>query len=545
MAPVVKKLKALPSPSTPSGQQGIAAFAKVTKPLSKSNEILGQKKPHTDETNVKDHQSIAAPDGNIKKRKRYETDAEPIAIKQPTPNEKFALATPSQARERVQLKSTKGTPGDEITGIMIPISERSCSPTSSAASDIDSGDTRNTSPASYASIRIGTTGEYGILELEFADFRELYEAFLKALSLHYAHHGSRSPVDFKQLKPSIERIWGKRGIQITDVQRILGVAVSEYVSTTGQETETIEFPSYRVNETDTLVPIKLSITELESSSDLATSSKFPLSLSDYGNGKVCVELSDSLLDLNLHSYPINITTLMQKFDKVVNRYTSNGIPFAHLPLAAITPCASLKYVTASQKKTQALVADIKAGPLGVQANKCRNTNSSLMPPPKPPLTVAATTSPSDPMNRSNALIARILAKKSIADQKPAPPSTESLTRRAAFQRLDEVVGVLNSLATIQMRKVSRVPFHKKPRGDQTYSFTIPMLVQALQGSMRNPIAKAEVVACMGLLAEQGIGKGYVALKDVTTGPRIGGEHGKIVVVKGGVGGLRGKMQDIL
>ena len=538
MAPAAKKLKALTNPSISSRQQSIAAFAKVSKPLSQSCEILDQKGSHTEKRVTKSDQIIPASNGNPKKRKHDETDDESIAITKPKSTEKRASASiPAQMK-----CIAKGIPAKEIGGVIFPLLTSSNSQTSSTASDNDLGDACCSSPASYASIYCSTDGEDEMLELELADMRELYNAFLNALSLHYAHNGSRSPVDFNHLKPSIERIWGKRGIQITDIQQVIGIAVSEYASTTEQETETIEFPCYAVNGADTIVPVKLTITEPEDSSKPATLSKFPLSLSDYGNGKVCVELSDSLLESNLHSYPINITTLMQKFDKAVDRYKSSGIPAAHLPLAAITPCASLKHVSASRGKTRALVADIKAGAAHVQANNGRNINSSLMPPPAPPLTIAATTSPSDPMDRSNALIARLLAKKSIANQKPTPLSTEVLARKAGFQRLDEVVGILDSLATVQMRKAPCGPFQKKPRGDQTYSFTMAMVVQALQGSMRNPIAKAEVVMCMGLLAEESIGKGYVALKDVTVGHKIGGDYGKVVVVKGGLGVLRGRMQ---
>ena len=545
MAPPAKKRQTYASATFLSGQQGIVASGKAFKPVAQPIEAFGEEM--FERVNVKALKTSAVTsDENVKKRKYDDAVDTPLTPKQIKLNQKLASTSTFSTRKIAQSKSkAQHVPSKGLCGILMPVEAGFLSPESSTASVFDSDDARASSPASDVSVYFGVAKLNEEYQVEISDLHELYYAFLNALSLYYAHNGSRAPVDFNQLKPSIERIWGKRGIEITDIQRVIGVAISEYASATDKETEDIEFPCYSVNTPSTLVPVTLSITEPAYSSELATSNKFPLSLSDYGNGKICIELADALLDSHLHSYPINITTLMEKFAKAINRYQKNRTSFAKLPLASIIPCASLKHLSASQKRTRAHIADLKAGAIRAQANNGRNINSKLMPPPEPPLTVIATASPSDPMNRSSALIARILAKKSIADKKPASPSTETLARKAAFQRLDEVVSVLDSLAAIQMRKVPRTTFHKKPRGDQTYSFTMPMLVQSLQGSMRNPISKDEVVRCMGLLAENGIGKGYVGLKDVSTGQRIVGDHGKVVVIKGGVGGLRGKMEDIM
>ena len=549
MVSAAKRFKASAKSIPLSSQQGIAAFGKVSKPLAQSIELLGKKTTSEDENVAQANKpSTATWDENVKKRKHDDAALEPLAIKQFEYDEQLTSASTFTARKIAQLKpKANPVPSNGLCGIMFPLEAGSSSPESSTTSVFDSDEARASSPASNGSVYLGLAKKSEEVQVDLSDLHELYYAFLNALSLYYAHNGSRAPVDFKRLKPSIERIWGKRGIEITDIQRVIGVAISEYASTTEYETDNIELSCYKLDRSTTATPVQLTITEPQYWSELAASNKFPLSLSDYGNGKICVELADSLLDSDLHSYPLNITTLMKKFDKAIERYKVNNIPFAKLPLASVTTCASLKHISASQNKTRAQIADIKAGAVRAQANNTRNINSKLMPPPEPPLAVIATTSPSDPLNRSNALIARILAKKALADKEPAPPSIETLARKAAFQRLNEVVSVLDSLTTIQMRKVVKVStaFHKKPRGDQTYSFTLPMLVQSLQGSMRNPISKDEVVTCMDLLAEKHIGKGYVGLKDVSVGQKIGGDCGKVVVVKGGIAGLRGKMEDAM
>ncbi|MBE7180846.1 MAG: hypothetical protein INR71_06495, partial [Terriglobus roseus] len=118
----------------------------------------------------------------------------------------------------------------------------------STASPTHVEDTPPTSPCLSSDVEHDAKG----LPEELEDFRSLNTAFLAALSLHYAHHGTASPMDVRQLTPSMTRMWGKRKVTPADIKRCL--VVFERAGTGGTTS--------------------------------------PFQLFDYGGGRVCIELVD-------------------------------------------------------------------------------------------------------------------------------------------------------------------------------------------------------------------------------------------------------------
>jgi hypothetical protein len=63
--------------------------------------------------------------------------------------------------------------------------------------------------------------------VELEDLCQLHAAFLTALSLHYSHNGTSSPVSLNTLLPQITKTWGKRTVMADDVRRLLAVEHTE------------------------------------------------------------------------------------------------------------------------------------------------------------------------------------------------------------------------------------------------------------------------------------------------------------------------------
>ena len=320
-------------------------------------------------------------------------------------------------------------------------------------------DTPPTSPISEKSPCPAKKGPNGLPD-EVQDLVNLNSAFLTALSLHYAHNGSFTPADLRVLRPSVERAWGKRRICTEDIQRILGI-LSHYA------------PGNRHDES------------------------CPFSLSNYGNGKICVETTQSISQPSFGRHPVEVGRLTTSFLDKINELWQNG-PSADtasfittLPLAPITICLSVSKVSPLLAKGQRRLEDLKAGAIRAQI-----TNNL----PKPNTSLHAAR-PKPTTSRSVSLLSRIRSKELHQSTLPPPLSAESIARKTALQRLEEVIPVLEILTTSGSRSVHDGAMASEA-GERTFSFTVPTVVQHLQMSLRNPISKDEAVRCMRLLAEE-------------------------------------------
>ncbi|CAO1602950.1 hypothetical protein XANCAGTX0491_006546 [Xanthoria calcicola] len=304
---------------------------------------------------------------------------------------------------------------------------------------------------------------------ELQDLIDLHSSFLTALSLHYAHHGSLTPADFRVLRPNIERSWRKRRVSIQDIQRILALG---------------EHPS----------------------SGAAT-----LSLSDYGHSKICIEIETPWRSISQHKRPLNEELLNSVFiDNLLDKWkaykTSHKPPAAavdfinSLPLTSIAPCTSAATLAPLVAKGQRRLEDLKAGAIKAQARAAhdKSPNKENI----PPQAIDSAIKQEQTSTRKTNLLDRIKAKQearflSAANSTPLTP--EQVSRQRALRRLEEIIPVLDLLGSTGNTAIK--------------SFTMPTVVQHLQMSLRNPIEKEEAVRAVRLLAEE-VAPGWVGVREI-------------------------------
>jgi hypothetical protein len=282
------------------------------------------------------------------------------------------------------------------------------------------------------------------LPIELLDLINLHAAFLTALSLHYAHNGTHSPADVRLLCPDVARAWGKRGVTLLDIRRSLGVTNSE-------------------------IP--------ENAKDPRLSS---LSLSDYGHGKICIEIRTTSGKQGRIPRPLSENLLNEIFVRGLKtawegREVSDVAPLefiSTLPLEAITTCSSLIKVSPLLAKGQRRLEDLKSGIIAKK--ECPKTDIQ-----EDPLT-----------GKKPSLLERLRTKQLHQSTLPAPPTKAELDRKAALQRIEEVAGVLANLST------------STSSGQQRISFTLPTFLERLRDSCRTPISKAEGTTSVRLLASE-------------------------------------------
>ncbi len=313
------------------------------------------------------------------------------------------------------------------------------------------------------------TGNEESLELpdELQDLINLHSCFLTALSLHYAHNGSITPADLRNLGPGVERAWRRRGVTTDDVRRILALTRREYKD--------------------------------------GNQESGPLYLSDYGHGKICVEIIDSQHVKKAQRRPVNeeelnalfIQNLEQQWTSYHNAQLDNPSPtafIASLPLLPIATCSSLSKITPLLSKGQRRLEDLKAG--AIRAQQASSHTTSTNPTTSPRQRQKPTTA------RSSNLLSRIKAKQFYQSTLPIPPSSKILSRKSALQRLAEVAPVIDSLAASSRKHANDDAVAEVFKMKVAHaSFTMPTLVQHLQMSLRNPIGKEEAVECVRLLTE--------------------------------------------
>lgn len=335
----------------------------------------------------------------------------------------------------------------------------------------------------------------------------LHSSFLTALSLHYAHNGTSVPVDVRVLAPSVSQVWRQRAVSLDDIRILLGVLDA-----------------------------------------CPGGNKNPFYLSDYSGGKICIEIRDEyMVDGKLrnvnedalqkifmgsldhlwtawsetHVQGVNTRTKLaarpiaaakrrgRPRKAIVNAQPSiqpfldeTALPkfLAQLPLAEVSLCSSAAAVAPMREKGRKRLREFKDSVQQGRAVKKANTSTMTIT-GKENEPVKATAQIVQPkitefasVRKSN-LLDRILAKQAAAASGPAPLSPAALQRLAALQRSEEVLGVL-SLLTASKMPGTRV------------SFSMAALVQSLQGSIRSPLSKDEVLKCVEVLATE-VAPGYL------------------------------------
>lgn len=429
----------------PNKSRGIDAFTKVSKGSSTAKTII-EKSDYVDIIAIT--QST-----NHKKRKVApgEEDSEPVSAL-------FSAAIISRPIKQLpqrpsnNIKSIPETPRKPILSQSFPVSIET--PTKGARSLLDrfciSTKTPTRTPLGFNSSSSGIlestpenihTEPPQNLPAELIDLVNLHAAFLTALSIHCAHNGTHSPADLRNLCPDVARAWGKRRVTLEDIRRTLGVM-------------------------NTHIP--------EGNKDHKISR---LSLSDYGHGKICIEINSTTGKAGRIARPVNENLLNVMFVRGLEEaweVKDADLPIQQfvgsLPLEPITTCSSLVKMSPLLAKGQRRLEDLRAG---IVVKK--ETKEKL---------------PETPDGKKLTLLERLRAKQLHQSTLPPPPSNADIARKAALQRIEEVVGVLSILST------------SSSIGQQRISFTLPTVLGKLRDSFKTPISREEGATCVRLLVSE-------------------------------------------
>ncbi|KAJ5141476.1 hypothetical protein N7526_002471 [Penicillium atrosanguineum] len=398
--------------------------------------------------------TVSLPVSPSKKRKLQEIE-NVVAPRQPTEDE---AESPSKTLKLSQLTVNSPRSGHYATPKRTP-SRRTRSPTK-----IDQSPATPGTPSKQSKLNFTTVREEPKLAPRAKcvnEFLDLHSAFVKALSIHAAHNGPKTPADLREFLPSVTHVWRKRKVQIKDLQRLLWV---------WDQSMNAKDISYR--------------------------------LANYGLGKICLERT---VQLDMQP-PALQDAFEQAFDLLwaqtedsLQQVTEEDRPslfLETLDLAVIHE--SLTPFTAFQKGQQRL-QDLRGGVLRMKADKLRSDMEKTGSKP-----LAATSS------RRQGLLDRIKNKELIQSKLPPPPSKKEVIRRSAADRVEEVANILALL-----RPVGYVGTGIKAMlANQRKPFKLETIVQHIRDSVRNPIPREEVETCIEILAEPGMAGHWIGIVNI-------------------------------
>jgi hypothetical protein len=281
-----------------------------------------------------------------------------------------------------------------------------------------------------------------------ADLITLNKAFLKTTMIHMAHSGSTAPIDIRVISPNISRSWGKRQVTVEDIRRCIAI------QSCGKE-----------------------------------DSASPFIVSDYGRGRVCVELAHGLLAVSIkedrlcRQFEDNIRNLHA--EKALDEMADVDVPLqslslSDLPQAAITDMGDGLKDNLLMRKGQTLLSELKSGIAAKQQEKQDSQQANVA--HKNPLL--------NPDGTKMSLLDRLRHKQLAKANEPLPPSGPELQRRAALHRVVDVA------ATISMLSLSN------PLSLPRQAFTMLAISEKLKDSLRVPLSKEEGMACIRLIATE-------------------------------------------
>ncbi|KAK0745329.1 hypothetical protein B0T21DRAFT_448343 [Apiosordaria backusii] len=438
----------------PPATSSIANFTKISKLQTLGKDVAAEKKKATTDTifgrtsNIEivltsKKRKVEDEGDSTPKKQRREPEARPIATATPVSRKKktVSFALPENAAP------AKPTPTPSRAA---PVSTPSRKRSHQADDDSDSSSTQTSSLLERLNIQsplqkkrtktvaaLPAQNDFDLPQ-ELLDLLDMQAAFLKSLSMQYAHNGTNSPIDLRDLYPSITRTWGKRQVTVADIQRLLGVL--------------------------NWSPAKPSPTA-------------PFLLSDYGRAKICIDFSPSLpagpireAKLNM-DFESNLRTLWLSSNK--NNVT---LFLGTLPKAAIKKCESLiKAAIPKQTTLDSLKAGIQArkeAELAAKEEAAKKVDEAVKP---------------DGTRMS--LLERIKMKEEEMRNVSEGPTPEELQRRAALQRAGDVAAVIGMLC-----KASG------GRGQARVSFTMQQVLGKVKDSLRTPVSGEDAGVCVRLLA---------------------------------------------
>ncbi|KAL9598359.1 MAG: hypothetical protein Q9179_003951, partial [Wetmoreana sp. 5 TL-2023] len=462
----------------PSPQSGIRAFGRISKSQASGPAAGKSKAKPINEAQITVFPS-SSPDGSTTSRKRKVQDCEEDAQAGQGPNKR----SKNQGANDQKTSGDRSGPRSVSRGVSHPKTPRTKAksksvpietPTKGARSNLElldlSSSPSSEPDSSQPSSHVHTPASSPVsactpeseqvvtpeLPEEIQNLICLHSSFLTALSLHFTHHGSLTPADFRLLRPNIERSWRKRRVTIQDIQKILVI----------QQASSPTPPT--------------------------------LSLSDYGHAKICIEISAPSSSSTPHKRPLNEELLNKTFTTNLlnqwNKYTTTHLPpistetfISSLPLLPITPCTSTTALASLLSKGQRRLEDLKAGAIKAQIRTQHSTATATTTTSTATTTTTTTNNSSStsdtetvPLPSTNStiktrklsLLDRIKAKQlaaqlSASSRTPLTPA--QILRLAALRRVEEIVPVLELLSS------SSSPSSSSAYSQQIKSYTMPTI----------------------------------------------------------------------
>jgi hypothetical protein len=464
----VAKRRRVSGPTT-TKPRGLDAFTRVSKTTTPGKEIL-EKTAHVENSVVS---QVAGEDILGRKRRLVTVDEIEVEAKEEVPVElsptvqksrpikplptarRFDPSKIPQTPQKPIPSSQASTPAETPTKAAANLLDRLFLSSASKAQALDSPVASEVGSV----IDIDTTYtpiEQDIIKSalpqELLDLVNLHSAFLTALSLHYAHNGTHTPADLRLLCPDVARAWGKRKVLLGDIRRALGVL------------------NYSFAKDEYTPPKQVSI----------------LSLSDYGYGKICIEIRGGAGKLGRMARPLDEERMNDRYFGALRRLwekrADTGIAvedfIEDLPMEPITTCASLVKMSPLLAKGQRRLEDLKAGII-LKTKSIEPVEKEVVP---------ISEQSKGAQKRGSGLLERLRAKQLHQSTLPAAPTKAELAKKYALGRLMEVASVVALLST------------SGSAGQQRVSYTVPTILGKLKDSFKTPISKDEAENCLRLLA---------------------------------------------
>ncbi|EEQ30607.1 hypothetical protein McanMca71_000694 [Microsporum canis] len=308
--------------------------------------------------------------------------------------------------------------------------------------------------------------------IEFLDLVDLNSAFLSALSLHFAHNGPTAPANLREILSSTERIWNKRKVAVQDIQRVLyiqGLCPSSVSSNPGLTSQNeFKLTSYGTN------------TFLERSERPASS-----------KSSNTLPLNDLALKAE---FLANLEYYWEENIKEDNNRASSQDILRNIPLATIYPSKGpVKPLDKGGQRTiDQLFGALKSKPMLTREPYTKKPG---------PMKDSVTTS-----NRRNGLLERMKMKALHQSKLSPPPSKEIVLKQTAVGRISEVINVLLLLSPLGSKiddTMGTSPSRK--------SYTMDLIIQRIEDSMRTPASKQEIEACIDILSQSTVAKDWVTI----------------------------------
>ncbi|KAI9715502.1 MAG: hypothetical protein M1828_000809 [Chrysothrix sp. TS-e1954] len=429
----LRQASSQPKVNPMESQKSLRAFARLTKPASASQ------KNDTSDTHalVAD---IENPSLNKRKVVFEGTDHSLLKRRRTSPSRTSPDAVNAVEDPKRSTRNAQLLPTPEAT----PVKAAKFTNVASDVEPLASPEFRPVPTTSHSSSNQATSAQQSeqVPDRDIRDeLLDLYTCFLKALSLHRAHHGSTVPANLRVLLPSVSKIWGKRQVTLLDIRRLIGQE--------GYGTE-------------------------------------DLRLTDYGQGRILVEVNDQgssklgMPDADRTAAFKHILQLRWTRWSEDNQQPSSGDQSFEqtLPLAPILRSTTLEKIAPLFTKGQKRLTQIKEAAQNAQKPSSAAARSS---------TLSTTRKSANLKSRSNNLLEHLEARKALLATLPAGPSKYDLERKAALSRLDEIVSTISlTLGSAGNRN----------------AFSRKHLVQSIQKSTRSPLSSSEIDRCLTLLAAE-------------------------------------------